>query len=484
MNFAEALKNETRYTRTENGALAYNSTLNPCLDFFSLVGALRNADATRITSLFEAAYATDKTLALRTVFYARDVRGGLGERRVFRILLTYIAKEYPDALRPFVKLLPEYGRFDDWYCLVGTPLEDDMWEAMKEQFLSDLKNASENSHEVSLLAKWVKTADASSPATRALGIKTALGLGITVRIYKKMVRDLRAYLKVVETYMSANKWDKIDYSAVPSKAMNNYRSAFGRHDYERFGQYLENVKKGVTKINASTLYPYDIVEKCLYKREYGPVLEEQWKALPNYVEGENSAIVIADVSGSMYGRPLATSVGLALYFAERNKGAYHNLFMTFSSRPQFVEVRGKTLEQKFRNICQADWNMSTNLEGALREILRVAMTNRIPKEEMVKSLIIVSDMEIDQCTHERKNFYEDMRKQFALAGYDIPNIVFWNVNSRHDIFHADANQIGVQLCSGQSAATFKSLMGAVGMNPIEYMVSVLNSKRYENIKVE
>ena len=491
MDFAAALTNEARYTLTENGAVAYNSTLNACLDFFGLVGALRNADENRIRVLFDEAFAENPTLALRTVFYGRDVRGGLGERRTFRILLTHIAKEYPEALAPYINLIPEFGRYDDWYCLIDTPLEKYMWAAMGLQFDKDLENYSEKKP-ISLLAKWLKTADASSPRTRALGIKTALNLKLQVKSYKRLVRMLRKYLKVVEPLMSTNKWSEIEYPSVPSKAMNNYRNAFGRHDEKRFDEYLDNVKNGVTKINASTLYPYDIVEKYLYRHEGGPVLEEQWKALPNYVEGENSAIVMADVSGSMSGRPMATSVGLALYFAERNKGAYHNKFMTFSTYPHIVEVKGRTLEDKFRNISKSDWDMSTDLERALEEVLNIALRNNVPREEMVKSIIIISDMEIDSATSERgyyggyqkvkKDFYSQMKAKFAFAGYDIPNIVFWNVESRHNVFHADSDREGVQLCSGQSAATFKTLMKSLGMTPVEYMESVLNSERYAVIK--
>lgn len=485
--FARALRDESRVTRTENGARAYDTTLNACVDFFGLVGALRNADEGRIIRLFDDAYKANPTYAMRIMFYGRDVRGGLGERRVFRILLNYVAHTYTEALRPYIKAIPEFGRFDDWYELIGTPLEEDMWEAMKYQLGEDCVNRLQNKP-CSLLAKWVKTADASSPKTRALGIKTALNIGLSVRDYKMLVRALRKYLKVVEPLMSTNKWGEIDYESVPSKAMNNYRNAFSRHDVERFDEYLESVEKGETTIKADALYPYDIVQKVL-GGERSRVLEAQWNALPNYVEGENSVLVMADTSGSMFGwgnsgrRPGATAIGLALYFAERNKGAYHGMFMTFSRRPQIQLVRGNNLYDKIHNLRDADWDGNTDLEAALEKILDVAVKNKIPRNEMVKSLVIVSDMEIDQCTNERQNFYLDMRDRYAAAGYDIPNIVFWNVESRHDIFHADANQAGVQLCSGQSTSVFKTLMGSIGLNAIEYMEKVLNGDRYKFITV-
>ena len=484
-DYASLLKNESRVTRTENGARAYDTTLNACVDLFGLVGALRNAEDGRVTELFERAYRENPTYAMRILFYARDVRGGLGERKVFRTLLRYIAENHTEALRPYVKDIPYFGRFDDWYELVDTPLESAMWTAMQNQLAEDIINKIAG-EPCSLLAKWLKTADASSSKTRKLGIRTALSLGLSVYDYKRIVRALRKYIKVIEPLMSTNKWGEIDYEAVPSKAMNNYRNAFGRHDEARFNEYLASLEKGEAKINASTLFPYDIVQK-VFKGERGKVLEEQWKSLPNYVEGDNSVLIMADTSGSMFwnggGRPAATAVGLALYFAERNKGAYHGMFMTFSSHPQIQLIEGNSLYEKIDNLSRADWGGSTNLEAALRKILDVAVRNNVPRNEMVKSLVIVSDMEINRCTHEKENFYLDMRARFNEAGYDIPNIVFWNVESRHDIFHADANQAGVQLCSGQSAAVFKTLMGSIGLNAIEYMEKVLNSERYKRISV-
>src|SRR5699024_8689215 len=201
------------------------------------------------------------------------------------------------------------------------------------------------------------------------GIYTAKKLGMSVYDYKRLCVKLRKYIDVVEQRMSANEWDTINYPAVPSKAMMNYRKAFARHDQERFDEYLNKVQSGEQKINSATLYPYDIVEKILYGHEDSKVLETQWNNLPNYVDGDANAVVMADVSGSMSGRPMATSIGLAMYFAERNKGAYHNLFMTFSERPQFVELKGDTITDKIRFISKAYWNMSTDLEAALIKIL-------------------------------------------------------------------------------------------------------------------
>ena len=484
MNFSDVMREESKWTKTENGADAKNTTDSALLDMFATIGAMRTRSEDEIVKKFELAFQEDSLGAMRCLFYARDIHGGLGERRVFRVLLTYIANKHTEELRKNIDKIPEYGRWDDVYSLVGTKLEDNMRDDVKYQLLKD-KVLMKNEESSSLLAKWLKKADASSPNTRKLGIYTAKKLGMSVYDYKRLCNRLRKHIDVVEQRMSARQWDTINYPAVPSRAMMNYRKAFARHDQERFEEYINKVSSGEQKINAATLYPYDIVEKILYHSENSKVLEAQWDNLPNYVDGDVNAVVMADVSGSMYGRPMATSIGLAMYFAERNKGAYHNLFMTFSGRPKFVEIKGNTITQKINFISRASWQMNTDLEAALMKILDVAIENHCSQEEMPKSLIIISDMEIDCCTNQkhRENFYDYVSRVYKEHGYKIPNVVFWNVNSRHDVFLADKNRKGVQLVSGQSVSTFKNLIGCVDKTPVEMMYSVLNSDRYQAIQI-
>ena len=488
MNFSDVMREESKWTKTENGADAKNTTDSALLDMFATIGSMRSRSEDEIIQKFELAFQEDPLGAMRCLFYARDIRGGLGERRVFRVLLPYVAEKHKSELDKNLRLVPEYGRFDDFYSLIGTQVEDRMWECVKKQLSLDIINMQDD-EPCSLLAKWLKKADASSPNTRKLGIYTAKMLGMSVYDYKRLCVKLRRYIDVVEQRMSANEWDTINYPAVPSRAMMNYRKAFARHDQERFDEYLNNVQSGEQKINSATLYPYDIVEKILYKGEDSKVLESQWNNLPNYVNEDINAVVMADVSGSMEcnagGRPLATSIGLAMYFAERNKGVYHNLFMTFSGNPQFVAVKGETITQKINFISKAEWGWNTDLEKALLKILDVAIENHCSQEEMPKSLIIISDMEIDCCTRQnhRENFYDYVSGVYDEHGYKIPNVVFWNVDSRHDVFLADKDRKGVQLVSGQSASTFKNLIGCVDKTPVEMMYSVLNSERYQAIQI-
>ncbi len=487
MNFAEAAKREGSFTFTENGAKALNTTGFKLLDLFGSIGSLRSADQTRIERLFADAYNEDPLVATKMVFYARDIREGLGERNVFKILLKYIASHHPEALINNIQYIGEYGRFDDLYALIDTPLENQMWEVMNNQFKEDLKNL-DLDQPISLLAKWIKTPDASSPATRALGILTAKKLGYDVYTFKRILRKMRKKINIVEASMSANKWSEINYSAVPSRASMIYRKAFGRHDGDRYTEFINRAVDGQEKINSSTLYPYDLIEKIISRFAssviYDPTVEAQWKQLPNYIEEETNALVIADTSGSMNGRPICTSIGLAIYFAERNKGAYHNMWMSFSDDPRIHILKGETLAQKIASMDMNDWMNSTNLEAAFKLVLDIAINNHISADEMPKSLIVISDMEINTCTYNDDwIFYDQMQAMFAEAGYEIPNIIFWNVNSRHDIFHSDGTRKGVQLASGQSTTVFKQILSCVGLTPMEAMMKTINAERYDAITI-
>lgn len=496
MNFANILREEARHTYTENGAKAVNSTTNACLDLFGSIGGLRNRDTVEVERIFSQAYNEDPLLATKILFYGRDVREGCGERKIFRNLIRYLATYHPEAIRPNIDLIGVYGRYDDLYSLIDTPVENDMWRVMKTQFVEDYINA-QNGLACSLLAKWIKTPDASSPKTRELGIKTALKLGYSVRSFKRMLRMIRKHIGVVECLMSSNRWDEIKYPEVPSRAMMIYRNAFIKHDQERFSEFTNKAINGEEKINSSTLYPYDIVKSilnfgwghCLEVNE-DPILEAQWRQLPDYVGNDYNALVVSDLSGSMTcydGLPMSSSIALAIYFAERNRGAFKDIFIPFSTDAHIATIKGETLAQKVSSVFESgeDYWGSTNLKAAFDKVLNIAIKNNISNEDMVKSLIVISDMEIDCAIDidDQWSFYDAMKDNYARYGYDIPNIVFWNVCSRHDIFHADSDRKGVQLCSGHSASTFKCLMESVGLTPEEMMLKIINSERYSQITV-
>lgn len=482
MNFASAVREENTHTFTENGARAKNTTGDDCLNFFSTVGSLRDTDADRKIVLFQNAYHEDPLSALRILFYSRDIRGGLGERDTFREILRYAADRHTSHIKQNLYLIPFYGRWDDLYSLIGTSCEDDMWAFMKKQFENDWIMHCANKDSISLLAKWIRSGNESSQKSRQLGIMTAKKLGYKVYDFKRMVVKLRNHLDIVESKMSTGRWDEINYAHVPSRASMIYRQAFMRHDDSRYLDYIEAVQNGEEKINTGTVYPYDLMHKVI-AGQYDATVQAMWDNLPDYVDGRFNAMVIADTSGSMSGRPMETAISLAIYFAQRNRGLYHNLWMTFSMYPKYQEIKGDTLKDIYRNMDTSGWSMNTNLEAALQKILNTAVDNHVAPEYVPASLIIISDMEIDRCERSGWSFYDYMKNEYANAGYTIPNIVFWNVNSRHDVFHADKSRKGVQLVSGQSASTFNTLMRSIGMTPMEYMYSVINSERYQLVQI-
>lgn len=469
---------ETSVTLTENGGRALSTTGDKLLNLFAVLGALRSRPADAADKL-DLAYAENSDLATKMVFYGRDVRGGLGERAVGRLMLHQLAMINQEVVKANLKNVVEFGRWDDLFVLFNTPCADAMVEFVKLQLVSD-KRYMDKYQQVSLLAKWMPSINASSEHTKALAHRFVKAFNTTPREYRKTLSALRKYIDVTEVKMSANKWTDIDYKAVPSNAMSNYGSAFARHDYEGFYRYMDAVKSGDVKINAATLYPYNVIETL--ERGTRDVAEAQWNALPNYVEGDNNFLIMADVSGSMTGRPMHTSVGLAIYFAERNHGAFANKFMTFTDIPQIVEVTDGTLYEKYRSVTR-HVGYNTNLEAAFDAILSTAVRTKCPQADLPKALVIISDLEIDYWDGGSLTFTEEMRKRFADAGYEMPKLVYWNVDSRKDTFLASKNDPNTILVSGQSASTFKNLIRGIDLSAYEIMVQTLNDPRYDCVVV-
>ena len=486
---SQIIANESKIKKTENGATAYKSLNNPVLTLFAQAGALRPRDEQEIREMFRQAYAYDSNLAIKMVFYIGDIRGGLGERRTFRICLNELAKLNPHVVTANLLNIAHYNRWDSLYELVGTECEKDMWDFMSSQFKLDYM-AYEKKEPCSLLAKWMKSVNASSEETRKLGHMTMNALGFSgEKSYRKTLARLRKYLEIVETKMSANDWQNIEYAQVPSYAMKNYRNAFSKHDVDGFAKYIEEVKNGQSEIKASTLFPYDLAKVytdacCSYRRNIpeDAVIEEQWKALPNYLKDDNTNVMcMADVSGSMYGRPIASSIGLGIYFAQHNHGAFHNQFMTFSSNPHFITIKeGASLCSIVKDVYSKEVGYSTNLEAAFRVLLRVAVAHDIPQEDMPKALIILSDNEIDQYKNQRSvDFMTSMRQQYEARGYQLPKLIFFQVEARQSTFLTLSND--ALFISGQSAAAFKQVIDNIEGTSWDLVLNTLNSERYAQV---
>ena len=408
----------------------------------------------------------------------------LGERRTFRICLHWLAMNHPTIVKKNIQNIALFNRFDSLFTLVGTSCEKDMWSYVQKILVNDLQNMRDGKP-CSLLAKWMPTETASSKKTRTLARKAIYAFKITERQYRQILSSLRKYIKVVERKMSNNEWDDINYSTVPSYAMSRYSQAFLRHDNERYSKYIEDLNDGKTKVNASTLYPYDLVRNYVgWSSQNNLVAEQQWKALPNYISGENNIIVMADVSGSMSGRPMETSIGLAIYFAERNKGNYQNCYMTFTDRPHFIKINpNDTLREKVAQVRCTDIGYNTNLEAAFNYILSNATYNNVSNEDMPKALVVISDMEIDRYMSGRGlGFVDTMKEKFMAHGYELPKLVLFNVEARNDTFLSQSQDV-INI-SGQSISTFKHLCGILeGKTSYDMMLEILNDKMYDCVQI-
>lgn len=504
MNFAEAMENKSNWKLTENQAPARTTTGDNLIDLFAVIGAMRERDESDIISMWESAYRENPELAVRMIFYAGDIRGiGLGERRTFRILIKHLANTHPSIMRKNIVNIPYYNRWDSLYELVATPCEHDMWDLVRTQWLEDFGNMKHNKP-ISLMAKWLASVNASSKKTCMLGRKTARELGLSQEIYRRALSKLRAYLKVVEKSMSAREWATIEYSAVPSYAMKNYSQAFARHDKDRFSSYKESLEQKIADgtisqkdIKSATLFPYDLVRKYIdndfdywsrrsYIGRYDTITEAQWKALPDYLDEEANVIVMADVSGSMYSpnyQPISASLGLALYFAQHNKGIYHNKYMTFTDRPSFLTINeNASLRDQLAQAWSAGVGYSTNLERAFMYILDTAIENNVKPEDMPKALVVVSDMEIDPFFRGYQlDFLEEMTHRFRNAGYTMPKVLFWNVEGRNSTFHAKYTNPNAVFASGYSASAFTSIIKGINKTAYEVMYDTLMDAQYDRV---
>ncbi len=467
-------------TTTENGAVTNASTTNPLLDFFGLGAALRTRTEASIVNLFAKAFAQDKLLALKTLFYIRDVRGGQGERRSFRYILKWLAQNHPEQVLVNLHNVAQYGRYDDLLSLLDTNLKSNVLDYLQAKLLEDSL-----AERPSLLAKWLPSINTSSKATVAQAHIVARHFGLSPRTYRKTLAALRQKIDVVERKMCENKWNKINYSHVPSRASTIYRKAFRKHDEDGYTKFLEAVEKGEAKINASTLYPYDIVAKAQATwtgASDTKTLDLQWKALPDYLkDNPHNGIVVADVSGSMNGLPIQVSISLAIYFAERNIGPFKDQFITFSNKPQFHTITGNGIVEKVQTINKKGWDMNTNLQATFELILATGIRYKVPQEDMPEVIYIVSDMEFDAASKGQTNF-EAIKAQYAASDYKMPKLVFWNVDARNDQSPIRQDDKGTCLVSGASPSILKSLLSGKDFTPMTVFLETVNSARYEAVK--
>jgi len=455
-------------TITSNGMATLKSSLNKCVDLFFTVGSSRGKD---ITSIFAAALDENPDVALRIMAYTRDVRGGCGERQTFRNMLTWLEGNRPDFLIAVLPKIPELGRWDDLLVFKTDKIQTLAFEQIK--LALEAGNG--------LCAKWM-------PRKGLDAVQLRNYMGLSPKAYRKLLVGLT---KVVETQMCNKDWTNINFEHVPSVASSRYMKAFRRNATEAYQAFVEAVEKGEKKINAGAIFPYDVVRAC--RHGDGAGADIQWNALPNFIPEDARILPLVDVSGSMdtsvsgsvTAMDVAISVGI--YIAQKQKGAFKDLWCTFHSNPKLEKLSGSNLSQIVHNMEHAQWGGSTNIEAAFGEILRVALKHQVPAEDMPDTLCIMSDMQFNCATgryygnQNEHGAYEVVRQQYEAAGYALPKIVFWNINGGAGNVPVSFDQNGTALVSGFSPAIFSSIFDVENFTPASIMLKAVMKDKYQII---
>ncbi|MDO4488893.1 MAG: DUF2828 family protein [Eubacteriales bacterium] len=503
----EYIKQEANMTLTENGAVTNASTGSECLDLFATIGAIRRQSDNEIIKRFVRAYTENPDIAMKLLFFARDIRGGLGERRVFRVIFNWLAENAPSSVKKNLEYVAEFGRFDDLLSLMGTQCEKEMLSLIKKQFEADMsvlgsinsdegaeKHISVDGKGISLLGKWLPSVNASNKGTIRNAKKIAAYLGMNDKQYRKALSKLRAHIGLIENNLREKDYT-FDYSKQPSRAMYKYREAFARNDLDRYTEFISRVNSGEATLHADNVSPYELVEPYLmhgwngYDRSFmkqiseneKAVLNATWDALPDFGNEENVLAVI-DTSGSMYSyfnpMPASVALSLGLYFAEHNRGYFKNHFIEFSNRPQLIEIKGETFADRLRYVTSFNEIADTNLEAVFDLILRAAVKNQVKQEELPSKLVIISDMEFNCCVRNAsESNFNNVKIKFEEQGYKLPDIIFWNVASRNRQQPVKKNEQGVALVSGATPRLFSMIAGG-NLSPYSFMLEVVNSGRY------
>ena len=478
MKLVDALRQND--TVTENGMSTNSSSLNHCVDLFFIIGAMRGQDKDRLIRNFSLALLEDPARAMKILFWVRDVRGGAGERQVFRDVMKFLAEDHTDFLRKNIPYISEFGRWDDLLTLVGTKLEG---EALTQiRWGLDNKNG--------LCAKWM-------PRKGPVAAKLRTFMEMSPKQYRKTLVELT---HVVETQMCANEWENIEFGKLPSVASARYQKAFWKRNEEGYKSYIASLQKGEAKINAGAIYPYDVTKSL--QRGNADVAIEQWKALPNYMEGSEDRILpVVDVSGSMQASAggnknvscMDVSISLGLYISERNTGSFKDAFVTFSAEPKLHILKGN-LRDRFAQLQRAEWGYNTNLVKVFDLVLDQATKHSVPESEMPTKILILSDMEFDLATETVSGWekthiatkwdataQEMIEQKYAGAGYKVPAIVYWNIQSRGNNIPVAFDKIGTALISGFSPSILKSVIKGDIVSPAQIMDDTIFAERYSPI---
>lgn len=499
-SFSKAIEEIGTEKRTINNSKTYSSSLSKCLDLFALGGSIRSWSDNEIKTIFNEAYKEDPITATKIALYTRDIRNGMGERKVGRIFFSIIAEKYEyyndNMIFKIISNISEVGRWDDLIYIFYVTKNEYIKNTIGKIIHLTLKEDN-MSKAPSLLAKWLPSINAGKLA-RKEALELLKYLGLSPKNYRKVLSSLRKRINIVETKVTERNFKGINYSKVPSQALLKYNKTFYINDNERFSNYIEDVKKGTKKINVGAVYPYQIIKKfltaklrmsCFDYDDREDFYNTAWENLPDYTNG-SKAIVMADTSGSMYNpdmEPINIALSLAIYFAERNTGPFRDKFITFSYNPTFQLLRGETLKQKVTNLDMLGWSQNTDINKAFKLVLKTGIDFKVPQKDMPEAIYIISDMEFDSATDPLNNYYyqrhgielektnfELIEKMYNEAGYEMPILVFWNVNAKKQTIPVRYDEHGTILISGKSPTVFSIALDR--SSPEDFMLKVLENR--------
>lgn len=464
MNLLEGIQKKNTIYNTKGG-MYYDTTFDDNLDLFSMVSRFDTDE--RILQLFDNAFYENKELALANLLYLLDIRNGRGERRIFQIIYKNLCLYHKEEALLIMPFIGEFGRYD--YLLLGldTKIENESLEFIQRQLEIDLK-----SDTPSLLAKWL-------PSHRSHGVNSLTAkkiityMGITEKEYRLLLKKLRSKINLVETNLTTRNYSKIEFDKVPSKAMLKYHKSFEKNMTSSFHTYKKEVLDGIRSIHTTGLFAYEIIQKILNREGDSELYNLMWDNQKNVIpDCKKNLLVVADTSASMMTHgaiPYCTSVGMAIYIAERNQGFFHNYFITFSDEPTLHEVKGRTIQDKVLNMREINvWN--TDIDKVFELILTTSLENNLSQEDLPETVLIISDMEFDRGVYSRNGTnFSGWKEAFEKAGYSLPSILFWNVagNSRGvPVTKIDQN---VAIVSGFSTNVLEKLFTLDEYSPISLM---------------
>jgi hypothetical protein len=512
---------------TDNGALVYASSGSKMVDFNFNLTSKRGESPKQVAEDFLDFYYEDKKMAMRYLFFMRDIREGQGERNTFKIILSEIAKKDKNVAKAVIDLVPEYGRWDDLLPLLDTPLKKDVIQIYKNQLDKDLKNLMDGNKDISLLGKWLPSINASNEDTIRYAKIICGSLGMKQKDYRHMLSDLRKELNIIEKPLAEKDKEKLVsmQEILTSKQNLKYSKALMNIIPEERTEFFNKVLKGEANMNVSVLEPHEIYYRYNGKRGYNYrsvdidySYEVMWNQLPNKVTSDKQVLVVRDGSGSMTvplhgskGTVLDVASALTVYFSENATGAFKDKFITFSSRPDIVDMsKCNTLADKINLLNRYNDCSNTNLEKTFDLILNTAIANKMTQEEMPANILIISDMQFDSATRgdydwrtDRyetsydETLFDTIRKKFEDAGYKIPGLIFWNVNQEKTTIPEIKNELGLVLIGGYSKNNIdmicknefiveqkneKGEVEKVTLSPEEILYNTLMSERYDIIE--